>query len=379
MRRGYIISDVKFYYHYYLFIIIKITQQIETTSILLYFAHRIRFLVLIKNSNAGGFVSEHEAGQRLFQVAHDPRCSKSGVYWSWNGGPREGRGAEALEKGGQISGGGGAGGGWDSIFENDQSSKVLNLETATKLFDTSTAITDAEWPTLKQITSPCPTLKVIGAVTQGSVKREELKRVKEGFATAIEVVEEEEVGIASTPATAVPVATAMVQDTPSVTTTKKVVTKKKKTTMSKRQRVVFAVDRTVSFVVGNTVGRVARLIGGKLLGKIPEEAKTGSYHPVMEVDNDEKGTAIADAVLSSSSPVVHQEEEVAAAADDEEGIKLIEEVIAVQIKEDRNRLEEQEDIPIVGATATTTTVGEDKEDEELFKNLYDEDTEKVLY
>ena len=26
----------------------------------------------------GGFVSEQEAGQRLFQVAHDPRCSKSG-------------------------------------------------------------------------------------------------------------------------------------------------------------------------------------------------------------------------------------------------------------------------------------------------------------
>jgi hypothetical protein len=34
---------------------------------------------------------------------------KSGVYWSWNGGPREGRGAEALEKDGQILGGGGAG------------------------------------------------------------------------------------------------------------------------------------------------------------------------------------------------------------------------------------------------------------------------------
>jgi len=26
----------------------------------------------------GGFVSEHEAGQRLFQAIHDPRCSKSG-------------------------------------------------------------------------------------------------------------------------------------------------------------------------------------------------------------------------------------------------------------------------------------------------------------
>jgi len=94
----------------------------------------------------GGFVSEHEAGQRLFQVVHDPRCVKSGVYWSWNGGPREGRGAEAIEKGGQISGGGGAGGGWDSIFENDQSSKVLNVDTAYTLFTTGCKITGADWP-----------------------------------------------------------------------------------------------------------------------------------------------------------------------------------------------------------------------------------------
>jgi hypothetical protein len=93
----------------------------------------------------GGFVGEHEAGQRLFQVAHDPRCAKSGVYWSWNGGPREGRGAEALEKGGQISGGGGAGGGWDSIFENDQSSKVLNFDTGYDLFKYATDITNADW------------------------------------------------------------------------------------------------------------------------------------------------------------------------------------------------------------------------------------------
>ena len=95
--------------------------------------------------SSGGYVGEHEAGQRLFQVVHDPRCSKSGVYWSWNGGPREGRGAEAIEKGGQISGGGGAGGGWDSIFVNDQSSKVLNIETACKLFNRATDITGADW------------------------------------------------------------------------------------------------------------------------------------------------------------------------------------------------------------------------------------------
>lgn len=94
----------------------------------------------------GGFVSEEEAGMRLFQVAHDPRCSKSGVYWSWNGGPREGRGEEALEKDGAIMGGGGAGGGWDSIYENDQSDKVLNRETSADLFKHSTIVTGATWP-----------------------------------------------------------------------------------------------------------------------------------------------------------------------------------------------------------------------------------------
>ena len=43
----------------------------------------------------GGYVGEEEAGQRLFQVITDPRCSKSGVYWSWNGGPRQGTMLEA--------------------------------------------------------------------------------------------------------------------------------------------------------------------------------------------------------------------------------------------------------------------------------------------
>jgi len=51
-----------------------------------------------------------------------------------------------LEKEGQISGGGGAGGGWDSIFENDQSGKVLNIETGFELFEYATKITGAEWP-----------------------------------------------------------------------------------------------------------------------------------------------------------------------------------------------------------------------------------------
>ena len=40
---------------------------------------------------------------------------------------------------------GGAGGGWDSIFENDQSGKVLSLETGFNLFQYATKITGADW------------------------------------------------------------------------------------------------------------------------------------------------------------------------------------------------------------------------------------------
>jgi hypothetical protein len=187
----------------------------------------------------GGYVGESEAGQRLFQVAHDPRCSKSGVYWSWNGGPREDRGIEALEKGGQISGGGGAGGGWDSIFENDQSAKVLDLETAINLFTYSTEITKAEWPDLKAVTSPCPTLNVIGAVTKGMVQREELKRMREMGQPGID---------------------------------------QEKVKVSRRKKAVAVADRLASGVLSKTVAPVARFAGKRLLGEVPDYAKEGSFH-----------------------------------------------------------------------------------------------------
>ena len=229
--------------------------------------------------NAGGFVGEHEAGQRLFQAAHDPRCSKSGVYWSWNGGPREGRGAAALEKGGQISGGGGAGGGWDSIFENDQSSKVLNLETAMDLFKYSIEITGAEWPDVRQVTSPCPTLKVIGAVTKGMVQREELKRMRE-------------------------------MGRPGMDETPVKVTRVKK--------VAAATDRVVGGVLSNTIGRVGRFVGRRLLGDFPDTAVEGSFQeeavePVGVVSEDRE--AIEDAI--SQQLEVDREENVVVDGEDE--------------------------------------------------------------
>ncbi len=297
---------------------------------MIFFAKLTRFYSLIfdRYLSLGGFVGEHEAGQRLFQVAHDPRCSKSGVYWSWNGGPREGRGAEALEKGGQISGSGGAGGGWDSIFENDQSSKVLSIEKAAKLFDTSTSITGAEWPTLKQITSPCPTLKVIGAVTKGMVKREELKRMRElgrpGMSDDDLEVMDKAIELAKAEEKQAAAAVTAVESKP-------------KAKLSKRQRVVLVADKTVAFVLSNTIGRVARLVGGKLLGKIPETAKSGSFHEEIK----------ADETPASDISVV-----------DPEGMDLLQEAISVQLKED---------------AATSTSV--DTEDEALFETLYTENTQ----
>ena len=88
----------------------------------------------------GGYVGEEEAGKRLFQVIVDPRCTRSGVYWSWNGGPRVGRGFDSLKNDGQILGAGGAGGDWDSIYENDQSDKVRDEEKAKLLWQYSTPV-----------------------------------------------------------------------------------------------------------------------------------------------------------------------------------------------------------------------------------------------
>lgn len=217
----------------------------------------------------GGYVGVEEAGQRLFQVAHDPRCSKSGVYWSWNGGPREGRGAAALEQSGQISGGGGAGGGWDSIYVNDQSDKVNNLELCVDLFKSATDITGAKWPEAKTFTSPCPTLKVIGEVSKQMIAREELKRMADrpGFGEDGKPVK-----------------------------------------LTKRKRAALVADKViVQGVLGNTIGRVGRLGGRLLLGRIPETAKQGSFQDEKPLDdeaaadlefddNHEQGSAYIDVI-----------------------------------------------------------------------------------
>ena len=245
----------------------------------------------------------------MFQVAHDPRCKKSGVYWSWNGGPREGRGAEALEKGGQISGGGGAGGGWDSLFENDQSGKVLDVDTAMDLFHTSCMITQAEWPSLKQVVSPCPTLKVIGAVTQGMVKREELKRMREMGRPGI------------------------TEETP--------------LKVSKFKKAAIVTDRVASFTLRNTVGRVARFLGRRLLGRVPETALTGSYH--SETEKEQESTQV-DATMEEQG----EEESLTTLITNQE---LLDSELATALKQE----------PMTAQIV-------DREDEALFEQIYEKES-----
>ena len=109
----------------------------------------------------GGYVGEEEAGQRLYQVIVDGRCSRSGVYWSWNGGPREGR-DQLLKTDGAIIGAGGAGGDWGGDHENDQSDKVRAISKTTRIFFRyATRVTGASWEEARSHRSPCPTLRVI--------------------------------------------------------------------------------------------------------------------------------------------------------------------------------------------------------------------------
>lgn len=76
----------------------------------------------------GGYVGEIEAGERLAQVIDDPQCSKSGVYWSWNGG------AKTVGVWGGKDGPKGAGGSGGEIFENEQSNAVRSVKTSQKMW-----------------------------------------------------------------------------------------------------------------------------------------------------------------------------------------------------------------------------------------------------
>lgn len=79
----------------------------------------------------GGYVDESEAGERLAQVIDYPVCSKSGVYWSWNGGAKS---VGRWDKSGKPRGAGGAGG---EIFENEQSDAVRDRYMGQRVWEAS--------------------------------------------------------------------------------------------------------------------------------------------------------------------------------------------------------------------------------------------------
>ena len=211
------------------------------------------------------------------------------MYWSWNGGPREDRGLEALEKGGQISGGGGAGGGWDSIYENDQSAKVNNIELGIDLFRFSNEITGAEWPDVTAIRSPCPTLNVIGAISKQMIEKEELKRM----------VERPGLNSDGTPIK-----------------------------LTKRKRVKRVAQKVVGGVLSRTVGRVAGFASRRLLGKVPETALEGSF---QEVKSEEENKLFNPEETSTVSTLSDAPEVEKVIAPDDESKEILEKEISDKI------------------------------------------------
>ena len=73
-------------------------------------------------------------------------------------------------------GAGGAGGDWDSIYENDQSDKVRDPFTSDLMWKFSSKVTGAVWSVARAPVSPCPTLKVISLVTAIAETKEAAQR-----------------------------------------------------------------------------------------------------------------------------------------------------------------------------------------------------------
>ena len=237
----------------------------------------------------------------------------------------------------QISGGGGAGGGWDSIFENDQSGKVLDIQQGFKLYEYATQITGAEWPVLKPITSPCPTLKVIGTISKGMIEREELKRMKDrpGFNP---------------------------DGTPIQLTTV--------------QKTKIVADKVVGGVVRNTLGRVARFANRRLLGRIPEEALRGSYYEAEKPL--EEAVSKLEEVEESIEPAAASSEDFVsktAEAPVEEGVKEVEPVVVISevkvIEEDEGAIYDA-----AGIYKSDTQLIEEAISRQVFNNKETENVEK---
>jgi hypothetical protein len=107
--------------------------------------------------------------------------------------------------------------------------QVRNVVQAAELFRYSSEVVGASWPPANQAKSPCPTLKVVGAITDAMNKREDMKRKREMG----------DLGVGG------------------------------KTSL--------VADKVVGTVLSKTVGKVAAVAKRKVLGALPEEALSGSF------------------------------------------------------------------------------------------------------
>jgi NAD(P)-dependent dehydrogenase (short-subunit alcohol dehydrogenase family) len=160
----------------------------------------------------------------LFQIIHGPKAgsSKSGASW-------KSQSSTVV----------------DCSTEDD--AKCYDIDMAYRLFHLSEQVTQVEWPQIKVVTSPCPTLKVVGAVTKAQVQKQELKRMRELGRPGIsepEVVER----------------------------------------VTKRQKIAAVADKVAGFVFKNTVKRVAKVASSQVLGEFPEEATNNYIEAVSEED-----------------------------------------------------------------------------------------------
>jgi len=217
------------------------------------------------NLHADGLVTETsavstaEAAEHLFQVAYDVRCSTSGS-WSWREGDAAAEAAAAAEDYD------GARSGWEGIYENEPSGQLLNLELSQELWRESSRVTGAVWPPANVPKSPCPTLKVVGAVTKAMNAKEEAKRTLQG----IKPVDQ---GIAS----------------------------------ALGGKALGSTGYVVDAIAGNTIGRVAKIAQDKLLGGLPTDAIEGTFQETKE-KRTEAGASkleqkVDDALLADGLPI----------------------------------------------------------------------------
>ncbi|EKU22671.1 light-dependent NADPH:protochlorophyllide oxidoreductase [Nannochloropsis gaditana CCMP526] len=91
----------------------------------------------------GGYVSENEAGERLAQTVWDPALKTSGQYWCWNGQAQQFGYYDPATK--QVRGAGGSGG---TVFPGKLAGQVMDQAKAEKMWELSSEITGATWPSV---------------------------------------------------------------------------------------------------------------------------------------------------------------------------------------------------------------------------------------